>query len=297
MNIELTSKEHLMGIIKNAIEQNKGFALGKIGFSEQFFLNHPLFMSSQPNLQKLKAYQLLANVHCLKQSGVFPSQLEFLTRFSIFFSDAVNQLDVIGLFGAPLEKILIQHYQLNAHLVKYQDTEPDRSVPNNAKFCYLPFFENKRILFIAPFGHLLKDRAQQSIFEDVWLNTKKPWFKPASVDSIEFPYAYEVPTQKKFGDIFNLYEYICQKIDVKDFDIALIAAGGLAIPLASYIKSKGRSAFSLGGHLQALFGVKGARWKNDPLWVNQYFNHSWIDMPERYHPLDKNCLTDRGAYW
>ena len=297
MNMELTIKEHLVEIIQNALDQNKGFAMGKIGFSEQFFLNHPLFMNSEPNLQKLKAYQLLANVHCLKQSGVFPSQLEFLTSFSTFFSDAVGQLDVLGLFGAPIEKKLIQHYQLNAHLVKYQDTEPDRSIPNNTKLCYLPFFENKRVLLIASFGHLLKERAKQSVFEDVWLNTRKPWFKPAYVDSIEFPYAYELPTQKKFGDIFNLFEYICQKIVVKDFDIALIAAGGLAIPLASHIKSKGKIAFSLGGHLQALFGVKGARWKNDPAWVNQYFNEAWVDMPEKYHPEDKSRLADRGAYW
>jgi hypothetical protein len=297
MKMELTSKENLLGIIKNAVEQNTGFALGKIGFSEQFFLNHPLFMKTQPSLQKQHAYQLVANVHCLRQSGVFPSHLDFLTRFSTFYSNAVDKLDVLGLFGAPLEKTLIHHYQFSAHLVKYRDTEPDRSIPNNTNFCYLPFFENKRVLLIAPFGHFLKERAKQSIFEDVWLNTGKPWFKPSLMDSIEFPYAYELQTQKKFGDVLNLYEYICQKIDTKDFDVALIAAGALAIPLATYIKSKKRSALSLGGHLQVLFGVKGARWKNDPEWVNQYFNESWVDMPVKYHPHDKNHLTDHGAYW
>lgn len=297
MKMELITQENLVTIIKNAVEQNTGFALGKIGFCEQFFLNHPLFMSSQPNIQQLKAYQLIANFNCLRQSGVFPSNLNFLASFSAFFSDAVAKLDVLGLFGAPLEKILIQHYQFSAHLVKYRNTEPNRSIPNNAKLCYLPFFENKRVLIIAPFGHLLKERAKQSVFEGVWLNTQKPWFKPSFVDSIEFPYAYESQTQQKFGDIFNLFEYICQQIDTKDFDIALIAAGGLAIPLASYIKSKRKSAFSLGGHLQVLFGVKGARWKNDPVWVNHYFNDAWVDMPEQYHPQDKNQLTDRGAYW
>ena len=295
--MELITQENLVAIIKNTVEQNTGFALGKIGFSEQFFLNHPLFMSTQPNLQQLKAYQLVTNFNCLRQSGVFPSNLLFLTRYSAFLSDAVGKLDVLRLFGAPLEEILIEHYQFSAHLVKYRNTEPDRSIPNNTKLCYLPFFENKRILFIAPFGHLLKERANQSIFEGVWFNSGKPWFKPASVDSIEFPYAYELQTQKKFGDIFNLYECICEQIDAKDFDIALIAAGGLGIPLASYVKSKNMSAFSLGGHLQVLFGVKGARWKNDPVWVNHYFNEAWVDMPEQYHPLDKNQLTDRGAYW
>ena len=57
-----------------------------------------------------------------------------------------------------------------------------------------------------------------------------------------FPYAYELETQKKFGDILNLYEYICQKIDPKNFDIAMIAAGALAIPFTSYIKPKKKIA-------------------------------------------------------
>jgi hypothetical protein len=104
-------------------------------------------------------------------------------------------------------------------------------------------------------------------------------------------------TQKKFGDILNLYEYICQKIDPKNFDIAMIAAGALAIPIASYIKSKKKTALSLGGHLQVLFGVKGARWRDDPTWINQYFNEAWVDMPKNYHPHNKSYLTDRGAYW
>jgi hypothetical protein len=295
--MELTTQKNFIGIIKNAVEKSKGFALGKIGFTEQFFLNHPLFMSTQPNLQKLKAYQVAANFHCLRQAGVFPSNLNFLNNFSAFLSNAVGKLDVLGLFGSPLERVLINYYQFSSYLVKYRYTEPDRSIPNKKNYCYLPFFENKRVLLIAPFGHFLKERAKQQIFEDVWSKTKKPWFKPSSVDSIEFPYAYELKTQKKFGDILNLYEYICQKIDPKNFDIAMIAAGALAIPIASYIKSKKKTALSLGGHLQVLFGVKGARWRDDPTWINQYFNEAWVDMPKNYHPHNKSYLTDRGAYW
>ena len=142
MKIELTTQLNLLGIIKNAVEYNTGFALGKIGFSEQFFLNHPLFMRTQPSLQKQHAYQLVANVHCLRQSGVFPSHLDFLTRFSAFFSNAVDKLDVIGLFGAPLEKILINHYQFSAHFVKYRNTEPDRSIPNNKNKTVLLYGQN-----------------------------------------------------------------------------------------------------------------------------------------------------------
>ena len=293
----LSSKIKLIKLIQNALTNHSGFSLGKIGFSEQFFLNHPMVMQLSLNSRQLSAYQLLANVHCLRQSGVFPTDFKFLTSFSDFFSKSVSRLDVLGLFGAPQELEIISRYQLSCCFLKYQDTEPDRSIPNNINVCYLPLFKNKRVLLIAPFAHFLQDRAQANIFESVWQKTKKPWFDPLSVDSIEFPYAYELKTQKQFGNVLNLYEHICQKIDAKQFDVALIAAGALAIPLADYIKSKNKIALSLGGHLQVLFGVKGARWKNDPVWPKQYFTPAWVDMPATYHPSNKDNLTDAGAYW
>ena len=92
-------------------------------------------------------------------------------------------------------------------------------------------------------------------------------------------------------------DYICQKINQLDFDVALIGAGALGIPLATHIKSLDKIGLSLGGHLQVIFGVSGARWKNDPEWVNGYLNQYWVDVPPNYHPPLKKRLTDGGAYW
>ena len=77
--------------------------------------------------------------------------------------------------------------------------------------------------------------------------------------------------------------------------MALLGAAGLAIPLAAHIKSTGRIAIDLGGHLQVLFGVKGKRWREDPVWPQRYFNDAWIDMPAAYRPK-VIAVCDNGAY-
>jgi hypothetical protein len=77
----------------------------------------------------------------------------------------------------------------------------------------------------------------------------------------------------------------------------LIAAGGLGIPLASQVKRMGRTAISLGGHLQVLFGVMGRRWRDRKNWNQNYFNDAWIPMPGHYRPVAAELLSDGGAYW
>ena len=208
-------------------------------------------------------------------------------------------MDYLGLFGAEQEIKLINDFRLDSKLLDYRDTEPDRSIPANPELCYLPLFKNKKVLLVASFAALLKERANQNDFENVWCKIGKKWFFPESVSAVEFPYSYvtEVKTHEKFGTSFNLYNHICEQIKNESFDIALIAAGGLGIPLAAFVKSIGRTGLSLGGHLQVVFGVAGKRWKNDQFYNENYINEYWIDMPPSYHPQNKELLADSGAYW
>src|SRR4030067_3251444 len=172
----------------------------------------------------------------------------------------IRRLDCLGICLYPGELELIHYYQLKNKLIYYPNQEPDRSIPNRGKECYLPFFNNKKILIICPFAGILKERATKEIFEGVWAKTGKKWFYPKAVDALEFPYGFAKETQEKYATALNLYEYIIIEIEKRDFDIALIGAAGLAIPIASYIQSMGKIGIDLGGALQFFFGVFGKRW-------------------------------------
>jgi hypothetical protein len=117
------------------------------------------------------------------------------------------------------------------------------------------------------------------------------------VTSLSFPYAYDIDTQRHFGHSLNLLDWILERINPDDFDVALIAGGGLGIPIASAVKTMGRCAIALGGALPVLFGVRGKRWREDNEWKQNYFTDAWIDTPQNLVPRMLPGTADGGAYW
>jgi hypothetical protein len=313
--ISTISRKDFIHDLKTAIQGNSGYAAGKIGNSEQHWLFYEIFLNSyQENilselnedeltkqLQKNSLqFELCENElikHFLKNTGLFPVTHNFVLQYGRFYIEHVKSLDCVGLWvRQELEPEIINYYQLKNKFIRFTDLEFDMSIPNNESNCYLQYFRDRKILLICPFAELLKIRATKEIFEGVWSNTGKKWFSPQYVDYLEFPYGFSNDTHKKYSNAIDLFEYIKSEINKKDFDIALIAAAGLAIPIASYIKNIGKIAISLGGILQILFGVIGGRWRNHEFWQNNYFNSWWIDMPDKYRPKETD-VCDIGAYW
>lgn len=297
--MDFIQRTELIQNIKESVAKNRGFAMGKLGFSEQFLLGYLPFKLESPTRIQLKAYEAMLRYHCEIQFGIFPTHPSFLHEFAQFYVKHVQQIDILGLFQAEQEEKIIKMNDLNSLFIPYQHTEPDRSIPSNESNCYLRHFKGRKILFISPYADLLKARAKEDIFESVWSNTQKKWFWPSEVSSYEIPYSYvnSVQTHNTYTTSIHLFDTICADVGSMDFDIALIGAGALGLPIASYLKSQGKIAISLGGHLQVLFGIRGDRWSKDEFWTTNYINKSWIEMPEKYHPENRTILTDNGAYW
>jgi hypothetical protein len=295
----LISRTKLIQSVEESIKQNKGFAFGKLGFSEQCLLGYLPFKRSNPNNIQLKAYESMLRYHCEIQFGVFPTDSEFLNVFAKFYTNHVRQIDILGVFQVIQEYTIIHENDLANLFIPYLYTEPDRSIPSDESNCYLQYFNGKKLLFISPFADLLKFRANKETFEQVWYKIQKKWFYPSCISSLEIPYSYvnSFQTHSSFNSSIDLFDSICSKISKIDFDVAFIGAGALGLPIASYIKNQGKIGISLGGHLQVLFGVRGSRWDRDANWTSNYMNEFWIEMPEKYHPANKSILTDNGAYW
>ena len=284
--------------VASALQQpGTGFAAGKLGFSEQYLLNYPRVLATVSDPRALRAYELGFRAHLERQSGVYPCSPQFMREFVARYAHDLRALDAIGVFGTRIETELVEFHGLPGALMPYKCMEPDRSSPADESACYLPLFRDRRLLIVAPFADLLRDRANERTFEQVWARTGKRWFHPAQVESLEFPYGFDPATHARFPTALDLCDWICARIDALQFDVALIAAGGLANPIAARIKRSGRIGISLGGHLQVLFGVLGQRWRSRESWARRYFNDAWIDMPERYRPPNWEQLTDGGAYW
>lgn len=298
----LVSKQALINSISNSLTHQRGLAVGKLGFSEQLMLLFHLSCqkSNDPlNDPKLRPIYVALKYACERQTGVFPTKLEFLIGYSKFFAQHVCNADFLGLFGSPNEATLLSNLGFKAQFIKYLDTEPDRSTPYNENRCYLKLFSGKKILLIAPFASFAMQRANKETYESVWEKINCPWFYPSDIMSLDIPYSYigQIETHTTYKNSISLYENLIKEIDSFDFDVALIAAGSLAIPIAVHIKNRQKIAISLGGHFQVLFGILGDRWTRNPSWMEKYINEKWVRLPSNLIPANADALTDNKAYW
>ena len=294
----LISRPKYLQQLHNALKDGRGYASAKIGQSEKMWLYYHILRSRDVSEMRLRAYETALAYHFQVQAGLFPAAPVFYRQFIEVYSAHLCGLDCLGLFfdSPELECEIIQHYRPKASLVHYKLQEPDRSSPGDDGSCYLPSFAGKRLLLVCPFAHFLRQRATAETYTRVWQKIGKPWFHPANIESIEFPYGYEQKTQQTFGNALNLLDAIQAQIAMKTFDVALIGAGGLGLPLAVFVKSLGKVGLSLGGHLQIIFGVYGRRWINRHDWQRRYFNEWWTRVPAEYRP-EAHLITDNGAYW
>jgi len=288
------TKHEFIRDIENAIGAHRGYAAAKIGLSQKYWMNYEIFLSKETDPSELREYENKLKFHALNQEGVFPASCEFYLEFNRFYMKHVKNLDCLGLFYEPasIEMALVKHYHLNNKFIHFVSQEPGRTDEE----CYLPCFRDKKVLLICPFADLLKSRATREIFEGVWSKFGKKWFYPDQVDAVEFPYGFAKTTQEKYSSVIDLFQFIMERIGQKNFDVALIGAGGLSIPIASSLKNMGKIAIDLGGHLQIVFGVVGKRWRDWSDMKEKYFNEYWIDMPPRYKPKETD-VCDNGAYW
>jgi hypothetical protein len=88
---------------------------------------------------------------------------------------------------------------------------------------------------------------------------------------------------------------MCEQIASKEFDVAILGCGAYGLPLASFVKSLSKKAVHLGGATQILFGIKGKRWDDRPLYRSLYNDH-WVRAAPGETPAN-HVSMEGGAYW
>jgi hypothetical protein len=293
----LVPRERFLSDLRDACEHPRAYAAGKLGGTERAALAHPIVLELQPDATKRTAFELVTCYRALKASGLFPAEPQFYGKWSRFYCEQVAALDSIGVSTQLKEEslALLRYHLINsAGAIDYKHHQPDRSSTSASERCYLSFFADRDVLLICLFAEFLAERATKTTFERVWAKTDKRWFHPRTVQALELPYGFAATTQARYETAFELLEDVKRQVAGCTFDVALIAAGCFGIPLAAFVKQQGRIAISLGGHLQVLFGVLGARWRSNPRWRARYFNEAWVDLPERYHPAENESSEN---YW
>lgn len=152
--------------------------------------------------------------------------------------------------------------------------------------------EGKKVLIVH--AHQSEIEKQYAIREKLWTGAhagKVPTFgqlityKPAWVMGATKPHSSWLETLNAMkADISKL-----------EFDVAIMACSHFGMPLLAHIKNTmGKTAIYQGGELQILFGIKGARWDNNPHVAQHYNNENWTRPSEK---PDNHYVLDGGCYW
>ena len=167
----------------------------------------------------------------------------------------------------PQAQSTIQNLLKNKMIVNYHIQE---------SFYYLndwfKALDRKKILIVSTFDEEIKDqlKIKDELFPKNFLE-QYPDF-----ESVDYVHTYLTLDnyENPHHNWFETYNYYCQQIDSKDFDIALLFCGCYAYPIANYIYEKmNKSSIIVGGIGQLLFGIRGSRWETP--YFQRLMNDKW----------------------
>jgi hypothetical protein len=261
--------------VRDVIAAGRPAALGKIGSLEAEVVD--CFVKGTPYSAVLRR-QMLDNV------GIHPNDPEHLDCFCASYIKAADSLDVLAARGHPGEIDIIKRVR-NRTLVRLQSYESWLF-----KRPWSAALAGKRVVVITPFAQSVADQYRRR--EQIWRDqTILPEFDLRVVRMPLSPGL--VPPKHK--DWSERLEDIISHCEQRPYDVLLVGAGGLSIPLVAHAKAQGRIGFHLGGHMQILFGVTGRRWDRDRV-LQRLQTPAWI-RPSGEEAPPTVTKVEQGCYW
>lgn len=220
-------------------------------------------------------------------SGFFPPTPENMQKFGELMIKDIPMVDILGSW-IPQEKLfkeeLKQVISVNLELLNpYWSNTP-----------WTKALAGKKILVIHPFAETIKRQyaRRKLLFKNPDI---LPPFELKTIKAVQ-----SLGGTNQFKNWFDALQWMKNEMDKTDYDICLIGCGAYGFPLAAHAKRQGKKAVHIGGSLQLLFGIRGARWENPH--YNETYNYAtlmneyWVKPDENEKP--KNAQQVEGAcYW
>ena len=294
VDLARTTKDTQM--IKDLINTDKPSLIGRFGSGELNAVATYIRKKARSNWPGEKCYKFIKGEldtfwwhdgirsSLYNGAGMFSVDDKDLDKFALRMIDDARYIDILGSWRK--EEALMEEEMKNCKKVSLISLEPYLS--NDP---WSECLTEKDILVIHPYFKTIKKqyKIRENLFRD---NRVLPDFRIQTFKPLQ---TIAGNTDKRFTSWFDGLNWMEDKINDLQFDIAIIGAGAYGLPLAAHIKRIGRKAIHLGGATQILFGIKGARWENKPEF-QMLFNKHWVrpdqsEKPQGYQYIEKGC------YW
>lgn len=314
--------------IKHALDCKQPIVIGKFGTNE-LLLIYCYHLISQGRMQKYPP-DVLREIEY--GAGLYPIDNTTIESFINVYLESLRSIDVFASWNdrfIDFEYALYSSYISNSSKSKTNACNAGNacnacnacnagiggiveltaleSFYTSRDYWWQKLFIGKCILVISPFVDSIQKQLESNKRDKVWCGQWSGFWP----DNIEFKFIkFEHPwsllskeeqiklTQSQSMHFIDKLKRFKKEIDmIGNFDIALIGAGCYSLPLCSYIKNNKRQiAFHLGGGLQMMFGVYGARWNTSNGILKEYVNDSWIRPSGNEIPTGFK-MQESGAYF
>jgi len=267
-------------MLRDAIAKGGPLGIGKIGGLEGECAG--FFLTRRP---KGETYPKLLRAQMFLNVGLFPVDDESLDRFCLALIAAAKELDIMGVMGYSGEPEVLLNHATRARLISLRALDPW-------------YFDNpwsemlagRRVTVVSPFAKTIA--AQYARRSEIWPGRKVlPEFELRTVSMPLSPGLVE-PSERNWEERL---ERVKQAIDAEPYDVLLVGAGGLSLPLAAHGRLSGRIGFHMGGPTQVLFGVRGRRWDGEDFF-KEAMTPAWT-RPQGDEAPPAAQQIERGCYW
>ena len=260
-------------------------AIGKLGEDEIELLDHDdrrTLLGRRVPLPKM----LRERAYC--QVGFFPATDIGLWSALDAVRAAVSTMDGMAVLGEPSERRLIRKQAKDLRVI----CAPAALEPFNSASPWTHALADKRVLVVHPFAATIRRQYEVSR-EAMW--RRRPGLLPEfELTTLPMPVAAGLapPAERTWLErLQRLREHMAGRT----FDVALVGAGGMSLPLVAHAKDLGAVGVHLGASTQLLFGIRGRRWDMRPDYA-ALFNEAWVRPSSAETPASAGRVDD-GCYW
>jgi hypothetical protein len=281
-NHPVLAREEANSAIARMLALGQPAGLGKIGNTELRVIMRWLAQGEQDMARFLPGLREEAFVG----AGIFPASDAGMVEFCHLWLDALRSLDLLAVWYNAGEAMLADRFCPQALYVREEDYYPYLHEQPWSRH-----LAGRRVLVVTPFADTVRQQFSRraliwdklpAVLPDCTLDVLAVPFSPALVPAAE-------PTWTE------RLRRMAGGMEERSFDIAIIGAGALSLPLVAKAKAMGRVGIHLGGATQMLFGIRGRRFDADPR-TAALMNPYWSRPLPQETPAAAG-LVENAAYW
>ena len=268
--------------ILEKVKINQPFFVSRFGGVEGKIVNSIILKRDQEIEENLR-HQARIN------AGINPPNRLTIKKFATEALCAAFKVDLMAIWNYPAQSELASYVSCQKYTY-LNNIEPFRLYKDETWYPWTRGLEGFNILIIHPFVSTIQNQldklTQIDTITQLWSGDYNfQLYKPAVT------FGGENQSLKWVDELSRMKREIASI----EFDIALIGAGAYGMPLGGFICDIGKKAIHLGGSLQLLFGIIGARWERQENYA-EMMGSGWVrpsqdEIPKLHHRIDKS------SYW